>query len=162
MGFLIDERTIEKFFRHVAISGDCWHWTASCNTRNGYGQFGIKDADGKWTMGRAHKVAYEILVGEVPAGLVLDHTCHTSDCAGGIQCPHRRCVNPDHLCPVPQRDNVLRSNAPTAINGRKTECVNGHPFTPDNLYTWSDSGGGVHRWCVECRRNQGRGSSSLQ
>jgi hypothetical protein len=41
----------------------------------------------------------ESLIGPVPAGMVLDHLCHTlaTDCIGGPRCQHRRCVNPAHL-----------------------------------------------------------------
>lgn len=49
-------------------------------------------------MRRAHRVVYESLVGPIPAGLELDHTCRV-----------RRCVNPDHLEPVTHAENQRRS-----------------------------------------------------
>ena len=65
--------------------GECWPWGAARNERRGgYGQFKTGD-----NVRRAHVVAYELLIGPVPAGMVLDHLCRT---------PH--CVNPAHLDPV--------------------------------------------------------------
>lgn len=83
--------------------GECWPWVGHCQW-NGYGQFGTKGQR------LAHRIAYEYLVGPIPAGLVLDHLCHTHDlnCADNSDCPHRRCVNPAHLEPVTRRENIAR------------------------------------------------------
>jgi hypothetical protein len=43
-----------------------------------------------------------------------------------------RCVNPDHLEIVTHRENILRSEAPAALNSRKTHCLNGHFFDEAN------------------------------
>jgi hypothetical protein len=71
--------------------------------------------DGKVRL--AHRVIYEYLVGPIPDGLSIDHLCRV-----------RHCVNPAHLEPVTHRENVLRGQAPTAVNGRKTRCKRGHEF----------------------------------
>jgi hypothetical protein len=44
-----------------------------------------------------HRFAYELLVGPIPAGLVLDHLCR-----------NRLCVNPNHLEPVTNSENPRR------------------------------------------------------
>lgn len=84
----------------------CWLWTGS--TRQGYGQIRVK-RDGTWTVRDAHRVAWEELVGPVPAGLVIDHLCRVTTC-----------VNPAHLEPVTQRENVQRGDSPalTALRNR--------------------------------------------
>jgi len=77
----------------------CWEWTGQI-TRHGYG----------WLVGiGAHRLAYEVFVGPIQSGLVIDHTCHDPDtCVCGDTCPHRRCVNPAHMETVTQRENWLR------------------------------------------------------
>mgnify|MGYP007071623989 FL=1 len=59
----------------------------------------------------AHRAAWEVVNGPVPAGLVVDHRCHNADtaCPGGPSCPHRRCCNPAHLEPVTHRTNLRRN-----------------------------------------------------
>jgi protein-arginine kinase activator protein McsA len=63
----------------------------------------------------AYRVAYIELVGQIPDGLQVDHLCRVVFC-----------VNPAHLEPVTQQENIRRQVA--AI----TECPHGHPYTPDN------------------------------
>lgn len=75
---------------HRSDLGSCWLWTASTNW--GYGVLSI---DGRSI--RAHRFAYELLVGPIPEGLQLDHLCHV-----------RHCVRPDHLEPVTLQENVVR------------------------------------------------------
>ena len=118
----------ERFWAKVAVSeDDCWTWTAYRSPK-GYGVFGNK---------RAHRVAYEMLVGPIPARLTLDHLCR-----------NRGCVRPDHLEPVTNEENILRGEAPSAKNARKTHCFRGHPLNGANLYVWPRNG---MRVCVACR-----------
>ena len=97
--------------------GACWLWTAGVSVY-GYGDFwnGSKRV-------RAHRFAYEHLIGPIPDGLDLDHLCRT-----------RSCVNPGHLEAVTHRVNVLRGEGPTARHARKTHCNQGHPFDSVNTY----------------------------
>lgn len=84
--------TIARFWSKVQVGRNdvCWPWRASCD-RHGYGQFkGTSGAKPK----RAHRVAYELAKGEVPAGLVLRHRCNNP-----LRC------NPEHLAPGTQGDN---------------------------------------------------------
>lgn len=95
---------------------ECWPWTACDDGRGGYGVF--------WLRGRnvlAHRVAYMDANGPIPDGLQIDHLCR-----------NRRCCNPNHLEPVTIRTNVLRGIGVTAENARKTHCIHGHEFTPEN------------------------------
>lgn len=108
-------------------STDCWLWTASTDG-DGYGRFKIGGHVGR--MVGAHRVAYELLVGPIPEGLDIDHTCHNADesCAGGRSCVHRRCVNPEHLEPVTRSENVLAGRGLSAQRARQSECAKGHPL----------------------------------
>lgn len=84
---------------------------------------------------KAHRVVYELLVGPIPDGLELDHTCHNgTGCPGGHTCPHRACVNPAHLEPVPGVVNQRRGNGFAGRAARQTECKRGHDLTdPANI-----------------------------
>jgi hypothetical protein len=124
---------------------DCWPWTRGLV--GGYGQLSV----GGHKQAYAHRVAWELTNGSIPAGLTIDHTCHNrSACAGGKTCPHRRCCNPRHLDPVPQRINQARS---PNHGSRLTHCRRGgHPLSGDNLYT---TPAGL-RQCKTCRRETQR------
>ncbi len=100
-----------RFWSKVDRSGSCWLWTA-CTDRDGYGWINFT-----WGMGYAHRIAYEIANGPIPAGMVLDHSCRTPSC-----------VDPAHLEPVSDRVNILRGIAPPAVNASKTHCKHGHRF----------------------------------
>jgi hypothetical protein len=67
--------------------------------------------------------------------LVLDHLCS-----------NRRCVKPSHLEAVSFRENILRGCGPSAENARRSWCVNGHPYIPEN--TARTKGG--DRYCRIC------------
>lgn len=100
-----------KFWDNVRIRNDgCWEWTGTI-TPDGYGSYGYTSA---------HR-AMAATVGFIPAGMVVDHTCHDrticvndegrSRCE---ECPHRRCCNPDHLEVVTHRENMRRGGAWTS------------------------------------------------
>lgn len=110
---------VERFWSHVDRRSDCWLWTSALDN-HGYGAFTLPGKTAK-----AHRYAYELLVGPIPDGLTLDHVK-----ARG--CRHRHCVNPAHLEPVSRGVNTMRGASPLAINARKTHCKNGHEFTPEN------------------------------
>jgi hypothetical protein len=112
-------------------SNGCWVWFGATND-DGYG---LMLLNGVST--RTHVVSYELHVGPVPAGLVIDHLCR-----------NRACANPDHMEPVTRRENTLRGTGPTAVNAAKTECDKGHPYTPENTLTRKDGA----RRCRECNR----------
>ena len=98
----------KRLWRHVARKqpGQCWPWTGTVRKDNGYAHIRVQ---GQWVY--AHRLAYEVLVGPIPEGMTVDHTCHNADetCKGGSECKHRICCNPDHLEAVPQLVNWRRS-----------------------------------------------------
>jgi hypothetical protein len=128
-----DPRLPDRFWDKVApcpVSG-CWLWLGALSD-NGYGVF----AKTKREIRKAHRVAFEALVGAVPAGLDLDHRCR-------VRC----CSNPAHLDPVTRAENLRRS--PITAHSRKfaTHCKRGHEFTPENT-----GGLGRARYCRACER----------
>ena len=125
-----------RFWQKVEKSADCWNWIGVKNS-GGYGQLQVKGR-----MVYAHRYAYELLTGPIPSGLTIDHLCR-----------NRACVYPAHMEPVSRGGNVLRGEAPTAYNARKTHCKHGHPFNAANTYFRLDRKG---RMCRECKRMRER------
>lgn len=73
---------------YVVNDGGCWVWTG--DIQRGYARLA----------GRLmHREMYRRIKGEIPEGLQLDHLCRNT-----------ACVNPDHLEPVEQKENVRRGN----------------------------------------------------
>lgn len=101
-------------------------WLASAPTRYGYARLRVDGVE--WL---AHRFAYELYVGPIPDGYTVDHECHNqSGCTlTDASCPHRRCVNFEHLAPKPIRENV---NASPNSNASKTHCPCGHEYTEEN------------------------------
>lgn len=124
----------------------CWIWIGA-RMRNGYGHIGLNRGHAA-----AHRVAYEVLRGPIPDGLVLDHLCRT-----------RACINPAHVEPVTQRVNLQRGNSHrAAAEGRQrrrlatTHCRKGHPLSGDNLYIYPGRNGRECRRCHADREQRRR------
>lgn len=129
------ETPLERFTAKIEVDGDCWIWQAGTDGDGRYGLFKIAGTRQKMV---AHRWAYLHLAGlTVPDGLVLDHLCRRT-----------LCVNPDHVEPVTQRENILRGGWGSAKNARKTHCKYGHEFTPDNITPWGQRRG--VRICATC------------
>ena len=131
-------RLREQFEAQYEVQGkdECWIWTGPRYKNTGYGRMRILGG-----MVYAHRFAYELYIGPVPEGLVLDHYI----------CDTRACANPEHLKPVTSRENILRGIGLTAVNARKTHCLRGHLLEGDNVYL--NSG---RRHCRECARTRAR------
>src|SRR6266700_755766 len=90
----------------------CWIFTgAKC--ASGYGHLGLS-RDGVKVDLMPHRIAYEALIGPIPAGMQLDHVRE--------KCSSKACWNPDHLEPVTAQENTRRHFS------QQTHCKNGHPL----------------------------------
>ncbi len=105
----------------------CWLWTGHLN-RKGYGVLRQQSA---------HRAAYELFVGPIPAGLQIDHLCR-------VRC----CVNYQHMEVVTLQENVKRGVV-GIFHRSKTHCPKGHPY--DHANTILHNG---ERRCRECANSQ--------
>jgi HNH endonuclease len=132
------EKTLCRFFLYSTVAPNgCWIWIKSRHP-SGYGQF---RANNKAVM--AHRYAYQTFVGDIPAGLDLDHLCRNP-----------ACCNPFHLEPVTRKENLRRGIG----NSGKTHCKRGHQFTEHN--TWIEKNGARH--CKVCRNENARAWRATQ
>lgn len=131
--------TLDDFWAQVDKVSDpagCWLWTG-CLTTMGYGTIRVAGV-----RHRAHRLSYRLVAGPIPKGLVLDHLCRV-----------RHCVNPAHLEPVTDRENILRGVSVSAQNARATHCIDGHEFTAANTQVVRSTG---ERRCLKCSRRRQR------
>ena len=114
----------------IADNG-CWEWNKYVGT-HGYGQHYVNNL----TI-LAHRLAYNLVYGEIPKGMQLDHLCR-----------NRVCCNPNHLEPVTHKENARRG-----LNGKylsaRTHCPSEHEYTKENTKIVNR---GQSRACRECHR----------
>jgi hypothetical protein len=111
-----------------SAESDCWLWK-SAKCQKGYGLF--------WFDGRprkAHRMSYELYVGQIPEGMVIDHLCCVRDC-----------VNPKHLRVTTSRENTLapHSVAPAKQNAEKKACPK-----CGGEFSFNNRGGRICRPCL--------------
>lgn len=123
----------DRFWAKVDKTDTCWLWTAAENNK-GYGIFAVSKRD-LWL---AHRFSYELNIGPIPDGLVIDHVRKRG-------CTSTLCVNPAHLEAVTDGENVMRS--------KKDHCPQGHPYDEANTYLRPSTG---HRECRQCNRDRHR------
>lgn len=107
------KRARTDYLAHYEVNNGCWQWLGATVGQKGYGN--IRPRPGRAMM--AHRLFYIFHKGAIPKGLVLDHLCR-----------NRLCVNPAHLEPVTNKENILRGEGPAAKAARQAVCKNGHPF----------------------------------
>lgn len=137
-------KAAEVFWQKVAKTDGCWTWQGTTVMgSHGSGPYGQFHAGGGRPGIRvyAHRFAYELLVGPIAPGLVLDHGCDNT-----------LCVNPGHLEAVPESVNILRGRGASAVNARRTHCKWGHELAGDNVYFRTNGA----RVCRACARDRAR------
>lgn len=90
----------DRFFEKINKTETCWLWTGGISQGTGYGVFKLGRT--RKHIG-AHRWSYRYHKGPIPAGMVIDHICHTP-----------ACVNPEHLrlaTPKQNSENMSLSSA---------------------------------------------------
>ena len=121
---------MQKFWKKVDKTEDCWLWTGYTD-QDGYGIAHLHRKNQK-----AHRMAWQLMIGEIPEGTQLHHACHTPNC-----------VNPAHLEPVMPSVHAKRHS------DTKTHCKNGHEYSENSFYYVENlATGNRGRRCRVCNR----------
>lgn len=130
----------DRFWEKVEIRDGCWKWHGA-KVNGGYGALTIGPR-GAGSI-RAHRLSYILHKGEIPAGLLVLHECDNPEC-----------TNPEHLVLGNRADNMRHvSERKRNPLSRKTHCINGHEFTPENTISR-----GNRRRCRTCKNEQSKRS----
>jgi hypothetical protein len=103
--------------KYQVLPNGCWLWTRAKQSRG----YGAVTYHGRLWL--AHRLAYQLWVQPVPPGHDVFQTCG-----------NRLCVNPTHLATEPHAVHAVVHDTPVQRNKRKTHCLRGHPFTPENTF----------------------------
>jgi len=141
---------IERLMRWVVLDGSCWRATKGIR-KDGYCQIQLTGKRAPKVLG--HRLSYEHFVGPIPDGLQLDHVRERG-------CQFRSCINPAHLEPVTQAENMRRGTQAErareyfdALWTDRTHCPNGHELAVVGITVESGTG---HRQCRACDLAQRR------
>lgn len=130
-GHVVRPGLAERLWRYIVRDpSGCWLWAGPTRSRDR--EYGGVQLDGRTQA--VHRVMYELLIEPIPDGLHIDHLCRT-----------KLCVNPSHLEPVTNAENMRRRFA------QRTVCKHGHPITEENR-RWN----GHHFVCRPCANERTR------
>lgn len=102
----------EKLLNNIQIQpeSECWIWQGYLSKGYGRVRVGTKRI-------LVHRASYESFIGRIPSNMTIDHICNNT-----------ACINPNHLRPSSQRENILRGNGLAARNRSKELCKRGHKY----------------------------------
>lgn len=125
---------VQRLAQYTNVGDGCWTWTGP-HTPRGYGMVGSGNQKEY-----AHRLSYQLFVGEIPEGFEVCHHCDDPSC-----------VNPGHLFVGTRADNMQDAKRKGRVRNKcwrpgDTQCQRGHPWDERNTYV---SPRGV-RYCRKC------------
>ena len=160
---MTNRNSLQRFWDKVVKTESCWLWTGSSDSC-GYGQ-----AVYNGIAVRAHRLSYTLAFPQEDIqGMVVRHSCHEPSC-----------VNPSHLTPGTQSQNMMDSSRAGRLRGqvgvtnsyeewlaghpkRSTSdlCRRGHEFSVENTRV-KPVGDRLARLCRTCQSSRAKSDPIL-
>jgi hypothetical protein len=133
----MQSKLMERLLSKIEKTDSCWIWKDRPSSR-GYGRLNIHQRGSIL----AHRLSYELHIGEIPSGHVIHH-----------QCGNQLCVNPAHLEPITQAEHILKEGHIKQKRLATTHCPKGHEYTLANTVI-AKTKYGVGRNCKQCNADR--------
>lgn len=116
-----DRLILERMKRTtIQTESGCWEWQGFRHKPPRH--YGSTSYRGKNV--RAHRLMYKLIKGQIPAGMVVMHSCDNPPC-----------INPDHLKLGTHLENMAECRAKGRYYyANLTHCKRGHEFNDENTY----------------------------